>query len=464
MKYLAIVLLITHSFCNSTVPSQVADIATAKQTISDSVFTLVNQSKQKITFVYYDKFGNIVQFFIEPLGSKTMQLDSFMVLTYPNAYQNNYLITKGDTINIHLNERSNVVLSAKNDTTENKHLNVANYINERLPDSTMQIGNLIALKKLKYQALDSMTTGHYYQQLALLHEYDQKLGISKNVKAYFEFEFKSAFINHKFYIGQKYKQAFSADYKKQLDSLNNELEAMYLNQFSNRNGNLRISYMAYKYAQPNKPIAFDSIYAYCKAGIPNKVNDEAKFWIVKNELQQNKKSTKWFIKDFKNNSPNKELVDYIVSLQANNNIIYQTKGDNILLGLDGSKYNYDALIKSYVGHVVYIDLWASWCAPCRANMGASHKMKATFKDKKFVVLYVSIDENIQAWKKASKDEGLGMKESFLLLNAQKTSLIKSFKVHSIPRYLIIGKDGKVLDDNAPAPDSESLMLTLSKLL
>jgi hypothetical protein len=52
MKYLAIVLLITHSFCNSTVPNQVADVAAAKPTISDSAFTLVNQSGEKITFFF----------------------------------------------------------------------------------------------------------------------------------------------------------------------------------------------------------------------------------------------------------------------------------------------------------------------------------------------------------------------------------------------------------------------------
>jgi thiol-disulfide isomerase/thioredoxin/archaellum component FlaF (FlaF/FlaG flagellin family) len=464
MKYLAIALLITHSFCNATATDQVADVAAARQIISDSVFTLANKTKQKISFVYYDKFGNIVQFSVDPLGSKSIQLDSFMALTQPNTYQNNYLITKGDTINIHLNASNNAVLLAQSDTAENKNLNIATYINEKLQYGAMELGSLIALKKLQYRAVDSIIMGHYLQQLTLLNEYDKKVGISENARAYFELDFKSALLNYKFYIGQKYKSQLSAAYQKQLDSLNNELDILYGSKFANRNGNLRISFLAYKYAQPNKPIANETLYTYCKDGAQNKAADEAKFWVVKNELQRNKKSTKWFISDFKNNSPNKELVDYVVSLQANNEIIYNTKGNNSLLSLDGRKYSYDSLIKSYAGHVLYIDFWASWCAPCRANMGASHQLKATLKGKKFVALYFSIDENIQSWKKANKDEGLGMKESFLLLNAQNTSLIKNFKIHSIPRYLLIGKDGKVLNDNAPAPNDASLMATLTKLL
>jgi thiol-disulfide isomerase/thioredoxin len=427
-------------------------------------FTLINITLQKIDFVYYDKFGNYAQFFIAPQKTRTFKMDSFIVLTQPNRFQNNYLITKGDSIEVNLNENYNVILTSKNDSGENKNLNISPYINERLNFTSSQLSSLIGAKKTVWYLVDSSIMDNYANQLKLLNEYCQKFNCSEIVKKYFELEFKSSLLNYKFFIGQTYKNQLSIAYAKQLDSLNNKLDEIYLNRFANRNGNLRISFMAYKHQMGIKTISNDTLYSYSQNNIPNKTDEEAKFWVVKSELQYNKKSSKWFIKDFKETCSNKELIDYIISLEENNKIIYITGGNNKLLTKDKKSLDYDSLIKSYEGNIIYLDLWASWCVPCRASMGASHELNKRFKDKKVVFLYASIDEKIDAWIKASEEENLDIPKSFLLLNSMNSNLIKKLKVTSVPRYIIIGKNGKIVNPDAPAPNDALLMNEITKLL
>lgn len=117
----------------------------------------------------------------------------------------------------------------------------------------------------------------------------------------------------------------------------------------------------------------------------------------------------------------------------------------------------DVTLKDFAGKVVYMDFWASWCSPCRYEMkNGSPKLHAKFKDNKDVVfLYVSLDSKIDAWKKAIKDDKI---EGVHLLS-QATSGVdsavgKAFNISGIPRYVIIGKDGRIFDNDAPRPSQD----------
>jgi len=117
------------------------------------------------------------------------------------------------------------------------------------------------------------------------------------------------------------------------------------------------------------------------------------------------------------------------------------------------------------GNVVYIDFWASWCKGCVAEMPASKKVRAYFKDKPVRFLYVSIDTYDASWKKAMKQyevEGINMR----LENDTESPTAKKYNVKGIPVFYLIDKEGNFAssDDLARPGDTEKLIAQIEKLL
>lgn len=118
------------------------------------------------------------------------------------------------------------------------------------------------------------------------------------------------------------------------------------------------------------------------------------------------------------------------------------------------------------GKVVYIDFWASWCGPCRQMMPFSKQLhdNLTEKQKKQITfLYISIDANEEAWKKAITD--LSIEGMQVISPGNWSSKVCSyFQINSIPRYMIMDKKGNIVDFNAKRPAELSLLDDLTKLI
>ncbi|MDW7690734.1 TlpA disulfide reductase family protein [Flammeovirgaceae bacterium SG7u.111] len=113
-------------------------------------------------------------------------------------------------------------------------------------------------------------------------------------------------------------------------------------------------------------------------------------------------------------------------------------------------------LSDFVGKVVYIDVWATWCGPCMRELPSAKELHTYFGDREdLVLLYVSIDENIDAWKKLlSEDEEFRtMGVHVIGDDAWNSSINKDYMIKGIPRYILIGKDGKIADATAPRPSS-----------
>lgn len=157
----------------------------------------------------------------------------------------------------------------------------------------------------------------------------------------------------------------------------------------------------------------------------------------------------------------KELDEkYLINLKE----LKKNKEDVVLLDSKKVKTKLDAFISQNKGKVIYIDFWASWCAPCRKLMPESHKLQEEYAGKDVVFLYISIDKDYNAWQKAMEKETLPKRTSHLSVNYPESKFYRNLQLKSIPRYLLYNKNGKLINANAPSPDSKEIRIELNKYL
>ena len=67
-------------------------------------------------------------------------------------------------------------------------------------------------------------------------------------------------------------------------------------------------------------------------------------------------------------------------------------------GLTDGKAIIDKIIEPYRGKIVYLDIWGTWCAPCKRKLSKAHELKAELKDYDIVYLYLANHSPEQSWK------------------------------------------------------------------
>ncbi|MET4081435.1 thiol-disulfide isomerase/thioredoxin [Pedobacter sp. UYP30] len=108
------------------------------------------------------------------------------------------------------------------------------------------------------------------------------------------------------------------------------------------------------------------------------------------------------------------------------------------------------IFKKYKGKVIYLDFWASWCAPCKIEMPNAVKLKDRLKGKDVVFLYFGFQDRKESWLAARKE--IGIEGDHYLLSPKLIKEAKElFEIGGIPHYAIIDKDGTVLEKSAQRP-------------
>lgn len=117
------------------------------------------------------------------------------------------------------------------------------------------------------------------------------------------------------------------------------------------------------------------------------------------------------------------------------------------------------------GKYVYIDAWATWCGPCIREIPAMKEVEKKYHGKKIEFVSISIDEqkDHEKWKKFVTDREMGGVQLFAD-NAWGSEFAKAYAINSIPRFILIDPQGKVVDADAPRPSDPALAEKLDSLL
>jgi len=97
-------------------------------------------------------------------------------------------------------------------------------------------------------------------------------------------------------------------------------------------------------------------------------------------------------------------------------------------------------LSDYKGKVVLIEFWATWCGPCRELTPVLNKIYEKYKDKGFVVLALTPEENTNTVKSYIKENNVTYP---VLITDIKTT--RRYGVISIPASFLISRDGRVAE-------------------
>ncbi len=109
-------------------------------------------------------------------------------------------------------------------------------------------------------------------------------------------------------------------------------------------------------------------------------------------------------------------------------------------------------LSDFRGKVIYIDTWATWCGPCKREIPELKKLEAEYHGKNVEFISISTDQNVGTWKSfIAKQEmsGLQLHQS----EKMEESVSKLYMVNSIPRFIVIDEEGKIVSSDAPRPSS-----------
>lgn len=225
-----------------------------------------------------------------------------------------------------------------------------------------------------------------------------------------------------------------------------------------------ILYLKYYLKYGNQEILLKSIFEIASSDFSGSDKDYLKFYLLiialdsKRNIKFSKDIYKTLLDKFINESKNSYYKEYLIKNKLPDNYLNTNEQ---LMNLNQEVVNFSNLYDKK--SIIYVDFWASWCAPCRAEMPASKKLYEEYNKKGVDFLYISIDDNPAAWGRAVKQLNLPKEINYLILNTKKSQLLRKYNINSIPRYIIL-KDGKIIYSDAPRPSDNRIHSIFDSIL
>jgi thiol-disulfide isomerase/thioredoxin len=121
-------------------------------------------------------------------------------------------------------------------------------------------------------------------------------------------------------------------------------------------------------------------------------------------------------------------------------------------------------LSDFKGKVVVVDLWATWCGPCRKQFPFLKELEKKMhgKDVAFIGISIDADKDKEKWKTMIVTEELpGV---HLFAGKGDSKITKDYKVTGIPRYLVFDKQGRIVSSDAPRPEDAELLQMIEQEL
>ncbi|WP_052181082.1 TlpA family protein disulfide reductase [Alistipes sp. ZOR0009] len=144
------------------------------------------------------------------------------------------------------------------------------------------------------------------------------------------------------------------------------------------------------------------------------------------------------------------LIDYKEGTPAYNFTYADTSGRNVSLS-------------DFKGKVVLVDVWATWCGPCKKELPSLNALEQEYEGKDVVFISVSTDskKDLEKWKAFVKEHHLGGVQLFA---GENSTLSKDYRINGIPRFMLFDKKGAIVTVDAPRPSNPDLKYLINNQL
>lgn len=111
--------------------------------------------------------------------------------------------------------------------------------------------------------------------------------------------------------------------------------------------------------------------------------------------------------------------------------------DLLLTDAEGNQRQVSEFLRP--GRYTLVEIWASWCAPCRSEIPFVRRAYANYHDKGFDVLYISIDSRAENWKQALGEEKMPWPQ---LLDTERKSFA-AYETTAVPTSMLVDGQGRI---------------------
>lgn len=154
------------------------------------------------------------------------------------------------------------------------------------------------------------------------------------------------------------------------------------------------------------------------------------------------------------NIESQKNIDNTNTMTAEKQYFSAETNQEILTTVENQQISFEEIIKQQNGKLTLLEVWASWCPDCIKGFPKLYSLQKQYPNLNFV--FISLDKTPEDWKQAIEKYNL-KGNHFYIQQKMKDSFGTSISLDWIPRYILIGENGNIINFKAITADEENLL-------